>query len=104
MQVLAERLRQNTRPTDILGRRGGDEFVILLVNTSLEEACQVAEQLRIAVVNIPFLVDAGLIVDATISLGVSTLTSSIQDIQTLMKLADHAMYAAKQAGRNQVAT
>jgi len=104
LQVLAERLRQNTRPTDILGRRGGDEFVILLVNTSLEEARQVAEQLRLAVVNIPFLVDAGLIVDATISLGVSTLTSSTQDIQTLMKLADHAMYAAKQAGRNQVAT
>ena len=104
LKILAERLSRNTRPTDYLGRRGGDEFVILLVETGLEEACQIAERLRVNVTAQPFLNETGLIVEATISLGVSTLEPPIQDIKLLMKLADHAMYSAKQAGRNRIST
>lgn len=99
LRQLAERLNQNLRPTDILARYGGEEFVILLPRTPSNEAEQITKRLWQAVNGRPFNVDNEL-VPVSISIGVAELSENTEDIDTLMRHADEAMYQAKQAGRN----
>ena len=98
---LTGRIRANIRDIDILGRYGGDEFAILLPDTELEPARQVAERLRTAIANIPFETDAGAI-HITTSIGVSTLAAQVGSLEVLIDKADMGVYAAKDAGRNRV--
>jgi diguanylate cyclase (GGDEF)-like protein len=98
---LTGRVRANIRDIDILGRYGGDEFVILLPETGLESARQVAERLRVAISGTPFQTDAGLI-SVTASIGVSTFSGKMRGLETLIDNADVAVYSAKEAGRDQV--
>lgn len=101
LQALAKRLRSNLREMDVLGRYGGEEFCILLPETDLFTACNVAERLRHCVEETLFLTERGPLA-ITISLGVSRLEKDTNDLETLLNQADIAMYAAKQAGRNRV--
>lgn len=101
LRALSERFRAGSRRMDILGRYGGDEFVILLLESDLLTAQEVAERLRLSVVSKPFKTEAGE-VQVTISLGVTQLTTEVSDLSSLLEAADHAMYEAKKAGRNQV--
>jgi two-component system cell cycle response regulator len=98
---LTERIRANIRDIDILGRYGGDEFAILLPETGLKSAYQVAERLRTAIAERPFETDAGLI-EISASIGVSTLCKEISSLEALIDKADMGVYMAKEAGRNQV--
>jgi two-component system, cell cycle response regulator len=98
---LTERIRANIRDIDILGRYGGDEFAILLPETGLEAARQVAERLRSAISETPFETEAGLI-NVTASIGVSTFSGKMRNLETLIDNADVAVYIAKEAGRNRV--
>ena len=98
---LTERIRANIRDIDILGRYGGDEFAILLPNTELEPARQVAERLRTAIADFPFETEAGAI-QITTSIGVSTLAGEVGSLEVLIDKADMGVYAAKDAGRNRV--
>ena len=100
LRQLANRLNQNLRPTDILSRFGGDEFVILLPRTPSNEAEQIAKRLWESVRSNPFKVEKESI-QVTISIGVAGLDKNTQDLDTLMRHADQALYQAKQAGRNQ---
>lgn len=100
LRQLAGRLNQNLRPTDILARYGGEEFVILLPRTSSNEAKQIVERLWQAVSGKPFIFEHELI-PVTISIGVAELGERVEDLDTLMRHADEALYQAKQAGRNQ---
>jgi diguanylate cyclase (GGDEF)-like protein len=91
------------RRDDILARLGGEEFIILLPNTSLEMALATAERLRTAVEHSPIKTDSGLI-NMTISIGISACShKEAASLQELIRRADDAMYKAKDAGRNQVA-
>jgi two-component system cell cycle response regulator len=98
---LTERIRANIRDIDILGRYGGDEFAILLPDTGLESARQVAERLRAAISGDPFRTEAGLI-HITVSIGVSTNSEKITSMETLIDRADVGVYIAKEAGRDQI--
>lgn len=90
------------RATDIFGRLGGEEFGILLPRNGLAKAAQVAERLRVAAMERP--VPAGeKAVAFTVSIGVAQLSHEDASLEELMKRADLALYAAKQAGRNRVA-
>jgi len=99
LRQLAKRLHQNLRPTDILARYGGEEFVILLPRTASHEAEQIVARLWQAVSGNPFHVDNE-VIPVTISIGIAEHNESVENIDTLMRHADEALYQAKQAGRN----
>ncbi len=101
---LAGRLRSALRSSpvwsDAAGRLGGDEFVLLLRANTLEEARMAVERVR-RVVAQPYVLDAQLdSVQVTASIGATIYPSDNSDADTLLRHADHAMYDAKQAGRN----
>lgn len=102
LRVLAERCQKGLRSVDIVGRYGGEEFMILLPGSNLETACRVAERVRQSMVNEPFPTEAGPLRIA-ISVGVTEMNAS-DTFQSLIERADLAMYAAKNSGRNRVAT
>jgi diguanylate cyclase (GGDEF)-like protein len=91
------------RPKDIFARYGGEEFVVLLGSTSGAAATEIAERIRAAIETHAFVYE-GKRLPVTTSLGVVELRSDVESAQTLLKLADKALYAAKQSGRNRVVT
>lgn len=102
LRILTERCRASIREVDVLGRYGGEEFLILLVENDLETAAQVAERLRFNVELHPFETSAGQI-QITVSLGVATLNADTPDLLALIERTDQALYAAKAQGRNTIA-
>jgi diguanylate cyclase (GGDEF)-like protein len=100
LKIFAQTTAGNLRPTDLVGRLGGEEFAVLLPGASEEGAWIVAERLRSAFADAATTVD-GLPVHATASVGMSVLNPG-QDMNALLDLADQALYRAKAAGRNRV--
>jgi diguanylate cyclase (GGDEF)-like protein len=98
---LAGLARDCKRDTDVLARIGGEEFALLLPETTLDQANLVAERLRCEVAGRP-LGAADMSVAATVSIGVAAADTSMVEFLQLMKAADQALYEAKRAGRNRV--
>jgi len=102
LQVVAQCLRDNIREIDILGRYGGEEFTILLPDTDLSKAREIAERLHTLIGAQSVLVENESI-RVTASLGVANAVDLNNiSIEELLARADQALYIAKQAGRNQV--
>ncbi len=101
LRIIAERIKSNIREVDIMGRYGGDEFTILLPETDLFVATNVAERLRLCVYDSPVPMEGSLI-PLTISLGVARLSHDLLDLTSLLDRADAALYSAKRSGRNRV--
>ncbi|WP_416363602.1 diguanylate cyclase [Pseudomonas sp. NFX183] len=99
LRQIGEVISASFRQADVYGRLGGEEFAVLLPNTSLETARDIAEQLIKAISGLAAEPVQGL----TASLGVATTRSLDQDLHSLMNTADQALYRAKAMGRNQVA-
>lgn len=97
----ARTLRAMVREIDLVGRWGGEEFVILMPGTSLAEARLVAERLRDAVATSQTCV-AGETLSYTASSGVAVLEPGCLDARSLFMRADAALYRAKEMGRNRV--
>jgi diguanylate cyclase (GGDEF)-like protein len=98
---LANQLLNTHRKSDISCRYGGEEFTILLPNTSIESAATVAETIRKNIENLKLdLQDKTL--HFTVSIGVSSLNEGEEDLQKALKRADEALYKAKESGRNRV--
>ena len=95
---MAEALRAELRPTDLLGRYGGEEFIAMLDGVVQEQAMQVATRLcrRVHRLEIPVNQEFML----SVSIGVAMRTFS-DTVETLIERADQAMYQAKVNGRNQ---
>jgi diguanylate cyclase (GGDEF)-like protein len=89
------------RQFDLLGRTGGEEFLVLLPNTRMEQAQPIAERLRAAVAAIDFS-DISEDLTVTISIGMAELVAGDVDLKALMHRADNALYRAKADGRNRV--
>ncbi len=102
---IARLLREHGRPHDLVGRLGGEEFVIGWSGITLDQAAEIAERLRLAMVDADWReIAADLRVSA--SIGVAPLPPPGEGSPTLGELlagADQALYAAKRAGRNRVA-
>ncbi len=99
---IADRIREGLRESDIPARYGGEEFAIVLPNTDLEQAQQVANRIWSAIVKKPIRTDKDNIYISA-SLGVAHMTSGeAETIETLLDWADQALYQAKESGRNQV--
>lgn len=96
------RVGHSLRTTDILGRVGGEEFVILLPETRFDDALSVAERVRVGVSTPPITLFTGT-VNLTVSIGVATFREGGKDtIEKILSRADAALYAAKNRGRDQV--
>ena len=95
------RLRVGLRAEDLVGRLGGEEFVAVMPNTDGTAALAAAERVRAAFAAEPMHID-GHDVPVTVTAGVAVLTAEDQQFSHLLRRADRAMYAGKNAGRNQV--
>lgn len=93
-------LKQRLRKSDVIGRYGGEEFVVILQDCSLEEASRLLEQLRESFAAICFKVGE-LTFSCSFSCGVASFASH-DDLESLCMAADEALYAAKKSGRNRV--
>ncbi|MCH4890746.1 diguanylate cyclase [Acidaminobacter sp. JC074] len=91
-------IKQTVRETDLIGRYGGEEFILVFPNTSKENALIICEKIRKAVESTPFLKDDK---PVTISLGVSSYPDLGLVEEELIEKADQALYASKNNGRNQ---
>jgi diguanylate cyclase (GGDEF)-like protein len=87
------------RDTDILGRFGGEEFLLLLPETSCQQALSIVERVRIAFSETPVQLDNDAELLVTVSAGVTSLRGN-ETVSDLVRRADHALYEAKRAGRN----
>jgi diguanylate cyclase (GGDEF)-like protein len=102
LRSMADQLCKDLRSTDILGRYGGEEFVVLMPETDLQTACQSAERLLVNIRALRIRTPKNEF-GFTASIGVAELDhASQQTIDKLIECADQAMYAAKGAGRDQV--
>jgi diguanylate cyclase (GGDEF)-like protein/PAS domain S-box-containing protein len=99
LKTVAQRLVACVRDTDMVARQGGDEFVIVLGNQRDEESITEVLQRILNSVSQPWLMD-GRELNITCSLGVSRYPEDGDDVETLLKNADSAMYKAKEVGRN----
>ncbi|MBS1213809.1 MAG: putative histidine kinase [Proteobacteria bacterium] len=102
LQTLAQVCRAILREEDMMGRFGGEEFAILLLETGSEKAFEVGERLCRAVAAAEVPLDGKPPLRFTTSVGVATLANSDRRIDTLLGRADQALYEAKGAGRNRV--
>jgi two-component system cell cycle response regulator len=109
LKEVAKRIKAELRLSDTLGRFGGEEFVAILVNTDLTNAILVAQRIRHSIANHPIVIssDEGSC-SITISIGVAQLKPQANhgDVKelaySLLSEADHALYQAKEQGRNRV--
>jgi diguanylate cyclase (GGDEF)-like protein len=107
LSAVAKVLKAETRPADLVGRFGGEEFVVLLPDTNADEAVAAAERIRaqIAGLSVPTTDKRGrpvVITDRTTSIGVSSRPTHGLTLDPLLQAADAAVYGAKESGRNQV--
>jgi diguanylate cyclase (GGDEF)-like protein len=99
LRAFAQRLREFLRSADFCARFGGEEFVVILPDTSLTTAMEIGERIRAGIAQTPLLNKPR--VQATVSIGVATMERK-QSINDLFAAADAAVYLAKNGGRNQV--
>ncbi|KTD14576.1 regulatory protein (GGDEF domain) [Legionella gratiana] len=100
IKKLASMLMMSLRNQDIIGRYGGEEFVLILPGTNLENCQKICNDLRLQFSNYAFKINDQQ-VHVTISLGISNLNHS-HDFNDIINYADQALYKAKQNGKNQV--
>lgn len=93
--------QKQIREIDVFARFGGDEFVLLLPETSQEQAYEVLERVRLAVTAQPLNL-GGIPVALTISAGIANLSNGQESFDMVLSQADQALYRAKEAGRNKV--
>lgn len=99
--ALANQIKASIRETDHAGRFGGEEFVIVLPHTPQEGAVALAERMRESIEISPVIIQ-GTEIRYTVSLGVSFMTPDTESFGAMLNAADHALYRAKNSGRNQV--
>lgn len=102
LQKFGGLVRQTLRDVDAVGRVGGEEFAIVLPQTDAEHALEVAERLCRLTADTEVALDQGRPLHFTVSVGVTTLAGSGNNIDTLLSQADQALYEAKNSGRNRV--
>jgi diguanylate cyclase (GGDEF)-like protein/PAS domain S-box-containing protein len=104
LRAVAKWCRSNLRATDIIGRYGGEEFVILLPETDHKQARMVAENMREKLEQTLIVTDSQSL-QITVSLGIATMTARDSDeLDDLLNRADHALLLAKSQGRNRIVT
>jgi len=103
LTAIAKTCMHSLRAQDVIGRFGGEEFIVALPNTPLEEARRVAERLKEAVAELP-VTETSIEHRLTVTIGVAGALDAATDLPALIRQADQALYAGKHGGRNRVET
>lgn len=101
LKIIANCCRNSLRHFDVVGRYGGEDFIIMLPETPMNIAADVADRLRKSIESVRVDTHKGEI-SVTVSVGVAVATESTPDLPALINRADMALYEAKRAGRNKV--
>ncbi len=104
LKIVSWILKESVRAADIVGRYGGDEFLLILPETSIKGAEDMAERIRLSVQDTEFPAGNGKSVRTTLSLGITNFQGGRADIHDLINRIDNALYTSKRAGKNQVYT
>ncbi|MEG1256280.1 diguanylate cyclase [Clostridium sp.] len=97
LSKLCNEIIKNIRKDDVIGRYGGEEFIIVLPNTGIEEAETIAERIRIKIYEAKIMGDKR---DVTVSLGIANYPNHTNIYEELIEKSDQALYVAKNSGRN----
>jgi diguanylate cyclase (GGDEF)-like protein len=101
IQEVAQCIRENIRKEDVAIRWGGEEFLIFLANTNINNGYIVAEKLRESVERLELYYKEDVRIKVTLSMGISPISNTIT-LEEAIKNADNAMYVSKRSGRNQI--
>ena len=99
LKEIAQRIQDSTRPYDMTGRYGGEEFLVILPTCGREQTEGGAERIRAAIAGAPFVV-AGKEIPLTVSIGATVVPECAAPEAEILSLADRALYEAKDEGRN----
>jgi len=99
IRTFSNLLQSTFRSTDIIGRMGGEEFAVIMINVDHDTAFKKAEEFRTLVEN-HIMIFGNFQFKITVSIGMSEMTSTTPSFDTLVSQADHLLYKAKDAGRN----
>lgn len=102
LKTVAERMQETLRKYDIVGRIGGEEFLIIAPGTTVHDAVVLAERVRSAIGD-DVISDGAIQVNITASAGIAIAEEPDDTVDSLLKRADNALYKAKREGRNRVA-
>jgi diguanylate cyclase (GGDEF)-like protein len=101
LRGVAQTVAENLRTSDLIGRYGGEEFMLILTETNVEEGAELSEKLRKLVERLRFSVEGNTDLSVTISIGIVGGAGQQLRMENLVRDADAAMYSAKSLGRNQ---
>jgi diguanylate cyclase (GGDEF)-like protein len=101
---VADRVRSLARAGDLVARYGGEEFAVITPGADVRETAAVAERIRRGIAAVPVAVGGDRLHKVTVSIGVAVLPDPCRDADELVLAADRALYAAKNAGRDRVAS
>lgn len=101
LRTVGEALREPLRSCDILGRFGGEEFILILPETNLEQAIDIAERMRKALRSAAIIKD-GQTIHITATFAITEVCDKDQEISDVIRRADEALYQGKRAGRDRV--
>lgn len=102
LRTIAMLLRRGSRPSDVVARYGGDEFMVVLPNANRTAALETAERLRRAVEAYPLVLGDDVIATVTLSVGVATYPADGLTVDAMVEAVDRAQYIAKRSGGNKV--
>jgi diguanylate cyclase (GGDEF)-like protein len=102
LKYLARLIQKNSRTGNIIARFGGEEFVVICPNTTLDQATEYAERLRKSISDKPLLLDEELLLYITVSIGLSTKDNLTTEYSEMIRIADQNLYKAKEQGKNRV--
>ena len=101
LRGVAQSIAENLRASDLVGRYGGEEFMLILTETTVDEGATLSEKLRTLVERLKFAVEGNADLSVTISIGIVGGVGKQLRMEHLVRDADAAMYSAKSLGRNQ---
>jgi len=102
LRTISMLLRRGSRPSDVVARHGGDEFMVVLPGTPKGPAQETAERLRRAVEAYPLILVGDVMTTVTLSVGVAAFPQDGQTVEALVEAVDRAQYTAKRSGGNKV--
>lgn len=102
LKELAEILKANCRSFDFIGRVGGEEFCILLLDCPLERSFEIGSRIRNAVKDCKISIGEGRTISITVSVGIASYPETVDNLEEIKHKADMALYKAKHTGRDRV--